>query len=136
MSTKRRCLLIIIFPSLLQVLLPTTFAFEGNTLRIGFGSCNNVEYGQDFWRQVSMRDVDVWLWLGDNVYADVRLPWPGAHFAPALPSRLRQKYKELIENPYYRDFSKSGPLIKGTWDDHDYGPAYIPCFILLTPISL
>ena len=39
--------------------------------RIGFGSCYKPEKSTRLWTKVAEFDPQVWLWLGDNVYADV-----------------------------------------------------------------
>ena len=38
--------------------------------RIAFGSCNKHDKPQDYWRRIRARKPDVWVWLGDIVYAD------------------------------------------------------------------
>lgn len=77
--------------------------------RIAFGSCNHAERDQSFWQYVLMDRPDLWIWLGDIVYADF-----------ASPKERRQSFQSLKENPYYAAFRGQSTVI-GTWDDHDYG---------------
>ena len=37
---------------------------------IAFGSCNNQNLPNDLWREIIKNDPDVWIWGGDNIYAD------------------------------------------------------------------
>ena len=76
---------------------------------VGFGSCDNQDLPQAFWKTIEKDQPHVWIWLGDNIYADTR-----------EEDVLRSKYAKLITNPYYRDFTAK-VRITGTWDDHDYG---------------
>ena len=51
--------------------------------------------------------------LGDNVYGDDETG------DPSLPM-LRAAYGQLAQNPYFRSFSASVPVVP-MWDDHDFG---------------
>ena len=78
--------------------------------RIAFGSCNNHEVKtQFFWGLILKQKPDLWVWLGDAIYADTN-----------DPQVMATKYKQQKENPFYQDFQKAVPIL-GTWDDHDYG---------------
>ena len=37
---------------------------------IAFGSCNKQDKDQSFWSVIQAHNPDLWLWLGDNIYAD------------------------------------------------------------------
>lgn len=76
---------------------------------IAFGSCNRQWYPQDHWETVRETDADLWIWLGDNVYADTE-----------DIGVMRSKYRMLYTNATYKAFRESVDII-GTWDDHDYG---------------
>ena len=82
----------------------TTFG----TITIGFGSCN--QQGKDIgqYEQMFLANLDAWLWLGDNIYAD---------FFP--PLERRKAYNKIKNNFYYRALSEQTTIL-GTWDDHDY----------------
>ena len=55
------------------------------------------------------RRPDLFLFLGDNIYADTLNPWV-----------LRRKYQALAASPGFRRLAAACPLL-ATWDDHDYG---------------
>ena len=55
------------------------------------------------------RQPDLFLFLGDNIYADTR-----------NPEVLRRKYAVLAASPGFRRLAATCPLL-ATWDDHDYG---------------
>lgn len=76
---------------------------------IAFGSCNFQYSKQDYWKEVIKNKPDIWIWLGDNIYADTQ-----------DTAVLRKKYYQQINNPNYVAFKKQVP-IEGTWDDHDMG---------------
>ena len=61
------------------------------------------------WPVILAAEPDLWVWLGDNVYAD-----------SADPVRLRQAYATQLADPGYRTLIERVPVV-GTWDDHDYG---------------
>jgi alkaline phosphatase D len=78
---------------------------------IGFGSCNKQTKPQSYWDDIDhIARPDVWLWMGDNVYAKNR----------TLPA-LEDAYNTMIaRNEHYQRF-QSNTRIEGMWDDHDYG---------------
>ena len=77
--------------------------------RIAFGSCNKEDEDQSYWQNISSLKPDVWLWMGDNIYADSN-----------DPVAIAEAYNVLLTNNYYKDFMATVPVY-GTWDDHDYG---------------
>lgn len=77
--------------------------------RIAFGSCNRQGRSQMHWDVISQDNPDLWLWLGDNIYAD----W-------STEDERRKQWNNLKFNPYYDRFRRN-TAIMGTWDDHDYG---------------
>ena len=77
--------------------------------RIAFGSCNHQDLPQPLWTAVVADDPDLWIWLGDNIYADT-----------ADTSVMRAKYHAQLQRPEYQQLLRLCPVI-GTWDDHDYG---------------
>jgi alkaline phosphatase D len=84
-------------------------AAKNNTLtRIAFGSCNKQTSSQKHWDIIGEEKPDLWLWLGDNIYAD----------QTTITERASQ-YQILKDNPYYQEFRLNTPIM-GTWDDHDY----------------
>ena len=83
---------------------------EGRPLtRIAFGSCNRVDHEQPIWEAVVRSRPDLWIWLGDIVYADTE-----------DMEVMRRKYEGQKQRPEYQLLLRSCPVI-GVWDDHDYG---------------
>lgn len=81
--------------------------------RIAFGSCNK-QYGrQDHWAAVAATEPDLFVYLGDNVYGDVRTD------DPAMPE-LRAAYYQLAASDEFAAFREAVPVLP-VWDDHDYG---------------
>jgi len=76
---------------------------------IAFGSCNKQYEEQPLWAPIRSHTPDVWIWLGDNVYADTE-----------DMSDLRADYEQQRAHPGYAALRAEAEVI-GTWDDHDYG---------------
>lgn len=77
--------------------------------RIAFGSCASQEKPQPIWDAVVAAKPDLFVFLGDNIYADTDIP--AVHKA---------KYGQLAAQPGYQKLLKTCPVL-ATWDDHDYG---------------
>jgi alkaline phosphatase D len=90
--------------------------------RMAFGSCATTEKLQPFWEQVGAYAPDLWLWLGDTIYADS--PRPKAETAEErariVLDRMPELYAEQRAEPGYAALRETA-FIAGTWDDHDYG---------------
>ena len=76
--------------------------------RIAFGSCSNDEDPQPLWKDITAQQPDLWIWGGDNIYAD----WGKSEAVEAA-------YKRQNAVPDYMALKDQTPII-GTWDDHDY----------------
>ncbi|WP_223789605.1 alkaline phosphatase D family protein [Marinicella meishanensis] len=76
---------------------------------IAMGSCNKEYLDQSFWPVIAEQQPDLWIWLGDNIYADTE-----------DMAVMAAKYQRQKENPHYQSFIHQVPVI-GIWDDHDYG---------------
>ena len=76
---------------------------------IAFGSCNRHTLKNYLWDDIISAEPDIWIWGGDNIYADT------SDFK--VISRMYNAQKRV---PGYRKLGKEIPVI-GTWDDHDYG---------------
>lgn len=80
-------------------------------IRVAFGSCarSQIDMEQRIFTSVMALEPDMFLWLGDNVYAD-----------SIEPSALADLYRRqrLIDRalPLYRSIPNLA-----TWDDHDFG---------------
>lgn len=77
--------------------------------RIAFGSCSRVDLPQPLWDPINAADPGLWIWLGDNIYAD------GDFLSVA-----RGMYETQLAVPGYAQLLQNTPVI-GTWDDHDFG---------------
>jgi alkaline phosphatase D len=77
--------------------------------RIGFGSCAESGKPQPVWDPIHLRESDLFVFLGDNIYADTR-----------DMSVMRAKYAELSAQPGFARLRASTPVV-AMWDDHDYG---------------
>ena len=72
----------------------------------------------DIWRSIEKRNPDVFIWLGDAVYADTRITFEKRHyFGHAFH---KNAYESVKTFPAYKRLASKAQII-GTWDDHDYG---------------
>ncbi len=84
-------------------------SIEGKTL-IAFGSCSKQNISNQRWHEVLNHDPGLWIWLGDNIYADTH-----------DMNLMAEMYERQKSYPGYRQLLRSDTEIIGTWDDHDYG---------------
>ncbi len=77
--------------------------------KIVFGSCNKQELPQPFWNDISLIEPNLFIWAGDNIYADT-----------ADMKELAQAYQKQLSIPSYQKLIQRTPIM-ATWDDHDYG---------------
>lgn len=78
-------------------------------LRIAFGSCNDLRKPARLWEAIFESEPDVWLWLGDIIYADTE-----------DMQQMAALYRQLYDFPGYARVRQRARVI-GTWDDHDFG---------------
>lgn len=78
-------------------------------LVIAFGSCNKHNLKNVFWDDVLQLNPDLFIWGGDNVYADTE-----------DVETIRALYDAQREIPAYARLREQ-VAVTGTWDDHDYG---------------
>ena len=76
---------------------------------LAFGSCNRTDLPNLLWDDILKVKPDVWVWGGDNIYADT-------HDMVAL----RKMYRQQSDKKGYKELVATTDII-GTWDDHDYG---------------
>jgi len=76
---------------------------------IAFGSCNREDAKQPLWDEILKNKPDVFLWGGDNVYADTD-----------SEAQLAAAYQLQENNAGYNKLTSQVPVY-GIWDDHDYG---------------
>lgn len=97
------------------------FYNETTISRIAFGSCSYSfpNKPQPLWEHISKQKPDLWVWLGDAVYADTKiapLTW-----TPSPLVEMVGKFNALKYSVEYQKFLGSGIRVLGVWDDHDYG---------------
>lgn len=76
---------------------------------IAFGSCDNQRLENKLWRPIIENNPNVWIWGGDNVYADTE-----------NMAVLREDYQTQLDTEGYIELKTTAKVL-GTWDDHDYG---------------
>jgi alkaline phosphatase D len=102
--------------------------------KIAFGSCNDVlKWDKSIQRDstdpamnatvwlstVTQWHPDLFIWLGDVVYADRRsVPF---FWNPAEPQGMSAMYQHMKSHPSYQSLLSSVDKVIGVWDDHDYG---------------
>eukprot|EP00696_Hemimastix_kukwesjijk_P008518 gnl/Hemi2/20794_TR6886_c0_g1_i1.p1 gnl/Hemi2/20794_TR6886_c0_g1~~gnl/Hemi2/20794_TR6886_c0_g1_i1.p1 ORF type:complete len:454 (+),score=94.35 gnl/Hemi2/20794_TR6886_c0_g1_i1:47-1363(+) len=86
--------------------------------RIAFGSCNRHDFPAPVWDSIVATKPDLWIWLGDAIYADTKhstFVW-----RPSPVSVMKEKYALQKAVPGYKNLIARVPVL-GVWDDHDYG---------------
>lgn len=84
--------------------------------RIAFGSCLDEEKTPPAWDDIRSRRPDVFMMLGDNVYADTEA---GVYVGPNLEI-MRRSYAALGAQRGFQALRAETPTL-AVWDDHDYG---------------
>jgi alkaline phosphatase D len=82
---------------------------ESQVVRIGLGSCAHQDSTQGIWKAVLDWKPDLFLHLGDAVYADTR-----------DSVEMRKAYQKAKRNVPFQKVREHIPFL-ATWDDHDYG---------------
>jgi alkaline phosphatase D len=83
---------------------------EGRPIRrIAFGSCAKETKDQPIWDTVLDAKPDLFVMLGDAIYADTR-----------DPRVMAEKYARLAAKPGFRRLREQVE-VRAIWDDHDYG---------------
>jgi alkaline phosphatase D len=76
---------------------------------IAFGSCAKQDMDQPIWEAVIHAQPDLWLFMGDNVYADT-----------TDEAEMRKAYDDLAQKSGWQKLRSQTPVL-AIWDDHDYG---------------
>jgi alkaline phosphatase D len=85
--------------------------------RIAFGSCADEEIAQPIWKKIAADQPELFLFVGDNVYADKNR---GEWIKDYTKAELEYSYRTLQQHPEFRAFQAKYPMLV-TWDDHDLG---------------
>ncbi len=88
----------------------------GPITRIAFGSCAKHWQPQPIWDEVLAQKPDLWLFLGDNVYADT----DGTTAWIVSKEQLAGEWNRLADKPEFQKARAAIPMM-ATWDNHDYG---------------
>lgn len=88
---------------------PGAPAPEAPRFRVAFGSCAKQSKPQPVWRAIGAARPDLFVFLGDNLYADAR-----------DEATLRQRYAEFMAVEPLQAFRRSTRHV-AIWDDHDFG---------------
>ena len=81
---------------------------EASTV-IAFGACAHEERPQPIWDAVVAAAPDLFIFTGDNIYADTD-----------DMDVMKAKYGKLAAKPGYQKLLENCPVL-AVWDDHDYG---------------
>jgi alkaline phosphatase D len=90
---------------------PPTAGGQGALRRISFASCIDQSKPQPIWDTVIAGKPDLFIFAGDNVYAE----------SPYTLQRLQRAYAMAAESPGMMRLRNSVQHM-AIWDDHDYGP--------------
>ncbi len=85
--------------------------------RIAFGSCADEELPQPIWQTIAAESPNIFLFMGDNVYADNNR---GVRVENFTRAELEFAYSTLDSHVDFAPFRASVPMLS-TWDDHDFG---------------
>lgn len=91
------------------LLLPVSVTFAQQRTRIAFGSCAHQDKPQPIWTPILADRPDLFIFLGDNIYADTD-----------DPAAIQACYDKLAQVPGYQQLIANTQVL-ATWDDHDYG---------------
>ncbi|WP_373997749.1 alkaline phosphatase D family protein [Bdellovibrio bacteriovorus] len=83
--------------------------YEKPVNKIAFGSCANQDQPEPLWKDVLQAKPDLFLFMGDNVYASHPAQQP-----------IAEQYRKMDQIPEYIAIRKEVPFM-ATWDDHDFG---------------
>jgi alkaline phosphatase D len=118
MLTKR----LILTASCIFALLGLSGLSSAKTFTVAFGSCAYDSQPQPIWDDIAAKRPNLFLFIGDNQYADVSYDEQGNRTRGPVtnPARFKEAYDAVSAKPEFAAFKASTPIM-GTWDDHDYG---------------
>ena len=83
--------------------------FSKTPTKIAFGSCADQDKPQPLWTLIEKQKPDLFLFMGDNVYAKLPEQKP-----------ISEQYKKLNQIPEFISFIQKTPIM-AIWDNNDYG---------------
>jgi alkaline phosphatase D len=84
--------------------------------RVAFGSCAKQWQHQPIWDAVITEKPDLFLFLGDAIYADT----DGTTAWAVSEAQLQGEWNRLADKPDFQAARAAFPFM-ATWDNHDYG---------------
>ncbi len=84
--------------------------------RIAFGSCAKHWQHQSMWEAVIAKKPDLFLFLGDAIYADT----DGTTAWLVTEQQLQGEWNRLADKPEFQRARAAVPMM-AVWDNHDYG---------------
>lgn len=93
----------------LALVLPEGEPLSSPIERIAFGSDNEQDKPQELWDAILASEPDVFVFAGDNVFADT-----------TVPEVYRREYAKLAAKPGFRAIRRRASTL-AVWDDHDFG---------------
>lgn len=103
------CLLAVLIGVLAPAKAESETSGNGLITRIALGSCADQKKKQPIWDAIVAGNPDLFVFLGDNVYADTE-----------DMDEMRASYAMLAAIPGYQKLLETCPVL-AVWDDHDYG---------------
>lgn len=95
---------------------------DDDVFTLAFASCARQTEPQPIWNEIAKVNPEVFLYIGDNVYADVyEVDGKRKMQAVDKKERFEVAYAQANAIPEFAAFRAQVPLMLGTWDDHDYG---------------
>lgn len=88
----------------------------GTIERIAFGSCAKHWQYQPIWKTVIAKKPDIFLFIGDAIYADT----DGKTAWQVNDKQLLGEWNRLADKVEFQEVRKQIPFM-ATWDNHDYG---------------
>lgn len=88
---------------------------------IAFGSCAKEREPQPIWTEIVAQQPDLFLFIGDNMYADFQDENGKMVMKPVTDvRRIEEAYAALGAQDGFRRMQRTCPIL-ATWDDHDFG---------------
>ncbi len=82
---------------------------QSTVSKIAFGSCSHQDKEQPILNEIIAEDPDLFIYVGDNIYADTK-----------DMEIMKFKYDKLASKEEFQALRKATTVL-ATWDDHDYG---------------
>ncbi|PQJ28353.1 alkaline phosphatase D family protein [Rubritalea profundi] len=89
---------------------------SGGISRVAFGSCAKHWQAQPIWNAIIQKKPDLFLFLGDNIYADT----DGKSAWSVTEQSLRGEWNRLADKPEFQAAQAAFPFL-ATWDNLGYG---------------